>query len=280
MFRYFFVIILFCASCKSTTNFTDSQGPVWMNKSISEVQHSDVTAIRALTYNIQYSKKIKEAIHEFESFPLLRDLDILFLQEMDSLGVKFIAEALDYNSVYYPASTHGKQHQYFGNAILSKWPIKNSNKIILPHLSMSKRQRIAVGATIKIGNQDIQVINVHLETMTMKRKKRLDQVKEIIRFANTYYSSGPLIIAGDFNSFFPKDRRQFSALMTEAGLDWVNREMKYTARALFGMIRPKIDLVFTRELKFLDLGVETSATASDHLPVWLELEVLGDAVIR
>jgi len=247
--------------------------PVWKYESNAVSQHIAVNSVRMLTYNIQYSKMIEEAISEFESLAQLKNADILFLQEMDSIGVELIAQELDLNSVYFPASTHGKQRQYFGNAILSKWPLSNVHKIILPHLSMSKRQRIAVAATLEINNFDIHLINVHLETMTMRRGKRMDQIKTIISFMNEHYPSGPLIIAGDFNSFFPKDRREFSALMSEAGLDWLNHDMKFTAKAVFGLIKPKIDLVFARDFKLLDIGVETRTQASDHFPVWLELEL-------
>lgn len=170
----------------------------------------DAESIRIISYNIKYSKKIKEAITEFQTFPNLRDADVIMLQEMDTLGVHQITEALDMSSVYYPVATHGKNQSCFGNAILSRWPIIESHKIILPHLSMFGRQRVGVAATVQIGSHKVQLINVHLETMTMKRRKHVDQLKEIISFVQSMYSDGHLLIAGDSISFFPKDRKRFS----------------------------------------------------------------------
>lgn len=271
MLRNFLIICLCCSGCQSVYNFTDPDGPAWRETSNAVVNERDPETIRVISYNVQYSKKINEAILELQTYPNLMDADVIMLQEMDTLGVQQIAAALNLSSVYYPAATHGKDHSYFGNAILSKWPIIDSHKIVLPHLSMFGRQRIGVAATVQIGSHKVQLVNVHFETMTMKRRKRVDQLKEIISFVQLTYSDGPLLVAGDFNSFFPKDRKRFSALMAEAGIDWASQDIKYTARALGGLIKPTLDLIFVRELDVKEVGVERKTKASDHLPVFVEL---------
>lgn len=87
MLRNFLIICLCCTGCQSVYNFTDADGPAWSETSDAVIKNLDAESIRIISYNIKYSKKIKEAITEFQTYPNLRDADVIMLQEMDTLGV-------------------------------------------------------------------------------------------------------------------------------------------------------------------------------------------------
>ena len=75
-------------------------------------------------------------------------------------------EALGMNYVYYPALLHPVPKKNFGNAILSRWPIVDDEKLILPSKSMTRGgQRVAVAATVVVGTERVRVFAVHLSTI-------------------------------------------------------------------------------------------------------------------
>lgn len=259
------------SACVSIHNFTDHNSPVWTSVSHSNppLQYEDV--VKLVSYNIKFAIEIDEAIKAFKQQEELRHADIILLQEMDTLGTMKIARELDMDYLYFPATIHGKHSEYFGNAILSKWPIQTYEKIILPHYSKSGRQRIGVYAAIKIDKMLLHVYNVHLETMAMKRNKRAEQLKSILYHSTAIDQSEPVLIAGDFNSFFPKDRKVFSQLMMQEEFVWQSEDLKYTATALKGAIKPHIDQVYTRGIQLDTIGVSTHVKASDHFPVFFSV---------
>jgi endonuclease/exonuclease/phosphatase (EEP) superfamily protein YafD len=93
---------------------------------------STAAPLRAVTFNIKFAREIERAIEVLES-DSLRDADVLMLQEMDDRGVDRIARALGLNYAYYPATVHPGSGKYFGPAVLSRWPIERSWKVLLPH---------------------------------------------------------------------------------------------------------------------------------------------------
>jgi endonuclease/exonuclease/phosphatase family metal-dependent hydrolase len=73
------------------------------------------------------------------------------LQEMDEAGVDRIARALGFNYAYYPASIHPVTGNYFGPAVLSRWPIERSWKLLLPHGGWTRGQRrTATAAMLRV----------------------------------------------------------------------------------------------------------------------------------
>src|SRR5262245_34142500 len=143
-------------------NFVDPRGPRFVACCKESPERE---AFRVVTFNIQYAREIEGAIRLFHTTPGMRDPDFVMLQEMDEEGVRRIAAALSLaNSVYYPATV--MRGRNFGNAILSRWPLEDDAKLILPHLALfDESQRIAVRATARIGARRIRLYSVHLATM-------------------------------------------------------------------------------------------------------------------
>jgi len=266
------IVLLVFTSCVHVQNFTDTHSPIWTGKFEQTNLSEDRDSFRVVSYNIKLAKKINETVSAFKSEEELKDVDLILLQEMDTIGTMKIAKELNLNYVYIPAAIHGKKSEYFGNSILSNREIVKYEKLILPHHAMSGRQRIAMYAALNLNGEQIHIYNIHLETMTMKRMNRAAQLQAILNHSKSIPEHEAILIAGDFNSFFPKDRKLFASLMKESGFNWHSNKIRYTAKALKGFIRPHIDQVFSRGLNITSLGVADHVDASDHFPIYFDIQ--------
>jgi len=118
---------------RETANYSNPGGPFFEGSYAGEVGNFD-GSLRVVTWNLHHGEKLEQAIETLEDAPELRDADILLLQEIDVEGVEAIAQKLHYNYVYYTAFFHPRFKKEFGNAILTKWPLSNPDKIVLPML--------------------------------------------------------------------------------------------------------------------------------------------------
>ena len=226
---------------------------------------SPTAPLKVITYNINFGKRVDDAIVEFGSIPALQNSDIILLQEMDEQGVDRIAQALRYNYIYYPASihNHGKN---FGNAILSPWPIRQPRKLLLPHLSLPIRQRrIAVGAMVDVGKTAVLVYNTHTETYLSTRQHRREQATATFNAIAPAYPYA--IVGGDFNTV-----RKATILRVDKLADQYNLT-RATAKvgATIHRFPAVADHIYTRGFTVVDAGKAEETAASDHIPVWVTL---------
>ena len=200
---------------RSLKNYTDPGGPYY------EGHYADGGAgydgyLKVVTWNINFSERIEEAIDTLTDVEVLRDADILLLQEMEAEGVEAIAQALQYDYVYYPASIHVRHGKDFGNAVLSKWPIHNSSKIILPNtFPFINQTRIAVKADIDVDGFELDIYNTHLETVWMVQRKGYTQVDYLAEQIDQ--ESGFIFLGGDFNSWGAGSINYMEELFAQGG---------------------------------------------------------------
>ena len=217
-------------SCMIPTNYLEPDVPKFKEDFASPLPSPGDT-IKVVTFNIAYAKHIEQAIYELNVWPELQGADILLLQEMDHEGTKQIAQTLQYNYVYYPASIHPLSNKHFGNAILSKWPISEEAKILLPHKNpISKQVRIAVSATITIDNDRIAVYNIHAETIVLRSSKRLNQVKTLIDHISEQQALEYIIAGGDFNTVRQKNIKTITQLFNDVGLECATEKVGTTSK--------------------------------------------------
>jgi endonuclease/exonuclease/phosphatase family metal-dependent hydrolase len=249
------------ASCVSVTNLLSPVGPRFEGHYAPATppvgpRHS---AIRLVTFNIKYAREIDGAIEVLQG-DSLRGADVLALQEMDETGVERVARALRLNYAYYPAIIRPESGKYFGPAVLSRWPIERSWKLLLPHSGWTRGQRrTATAAILRVRDTRLLVYAVHLETpVQISERERRDQAMAIVRDAAGY--RGPVVIAGDFNS------EGIGLLLMEEGYTWPTRRVGPTV-AWFSW-----DHIFVRGLARptpASAGVVHDIEgASDHRPVW------------
>jgi endonuclease/exonuclease/phosphatase family metal-dependent hydrolase len=226
------------------------------------VVETETATIRVVTFNIQYARQIDSALALLESAEQLAGADIITLQEMDAPGTSRIAAALGMSYVYYPATLRSATGRDFGNAILSRWPISDDRKIILPHLGrLAKSLRTATAATIAVAGVPVRVYSVHLGTIIdLGPGAKRDQAQAVLADAAAYPH---VIVSGDMNSH--GIGREFRA----AGYVWPTEHNPRTKHFW------NWDHVFLKGLELRDITstgvVRDTRHASDHRPVWAEV---------
>jgi endonuclease/exonuclease/phosphatase family metal-dependent hydrolase len=248
------------AGCAASQNYLAPDGPrllgAYAGKPVDE------PALRIVTFNVEYGRRVDAAIEGLRSHPSLRGADVLLLQEMDGPGVDRIAKGLGMNFVYFPASREPKGQTDRGNAILSPWLIEEPRKILLPHPSrIIHRGRVAVTALVTIEGRPVRVYCVHLGSpIGIGGGKRRAQAEVVL--ADAERSSGPTIIAGDFNS------HGLGKVLVERGYVWATRSVGKTVRFF------SFDHVFLKGFSGqVTAGVAREVdNASDHRPVWTTLD--------
>ena len=134
------LIVLLAAGCTRTTNLLNPGSPGFFGSYAAGAQSAGSPELRIVSFNIKLGRSIDRATQVLKN-DTLAGADIIALQEMDELGVERIARALKLNYAYYPGSIHPTDHRYFGPALLSRWPIERSWKLLLPHESRTRHQR-------------------------------------------------------------------------------------------------------------------------------------------
>lgn len=270
-----FLIILFplvVISCTVTKNYRNPERPEFSGNFAAETPNFDGT-IKVVTFNIKLSEEIQQAIEDLGETPELWDADIILLQEMADDGVATIAQRLNYNFIYYPASIHYKHGKNYGNAILSKWPIKDYRKIVLPYEHpMNKQIRIAALATIVVEEFEILTYSIHTEMFWLGGKKKLDQVDSVLRSVADHFEH--VIIGGDFNTNTDNGVRETEKLFTQAGFLRASKRVGATSKVdLLGLTDFELDHIFVKGLTPITCGKCEETQSSDHYPVWVTLRL-------
>ncbi|MGE0268757.1 MAG: endonuclease/exonuclease/phosphatase family protein [Candidatus Omnitrophota bacterium] len=251
-------------------NYTHPSEPQYLHLDY-KTQQKPTGKIRVFTYNIQFAKKVKHAVELIKNHPNLNHADIVLLQEMDADGVRHISDELQYNFVYYPAVKHPNHGRDFGNAILSKWPITDHQKLILPHVEMNKLQRIAVLAGITIGDTKILAISIHMgvwlktELRTRQMKSIISAIPETVRHC---------IIGGDFNTLTKKNYFATIDPFIHSGFDLATKNIAWSYKHWYILNKKtSLDHIFTKGLRMVETDKVQSKKPSDHFPIWAELEM-------
>ncbi|MEZ4648315.1 MAG: endonuclease/exonuclease/phosphatase family protein [Candidatus Eisenbacteria bacterium] len=249
--------------CASTHNYTLPDAPRYAGRAIVSRPDPD-PEIRVVSFNIEHARRISEATRLLLDAPELRGADIVFLQEMDAAGTESIADSLGMHWVYYPAMVSSGTGRDFGNAILSRWPLRDDQKIVLPHTEFWKwSRRIAVSATADIEGRTVRLYSVHLALpFLVGRSGRRDQIEAILR--DVAWHPGPVIIGGDFNA------QGVGEPIEDAGFSWPTRGLGHTTKVF------AVDHIFARGFEYADAPpsgvVRNGSGASDHSPVWAVFE--------
>jgi endonuclease/exonuclease/phosphatase family metal-dependent hydrolase len=258
-YRVLLALAVLLGGCTPTTNLLNPATPSFSGAyAVSRPDTSGARQLRIVTFNVKLSQDIPGAIRVLSS-DSLRGADILALEEMDDVGVERIARALKLNYVYYPGIIY-RNGNYFGPALLSRWPIEQSWKLLLPHEGLIRHQRrTATGAVLRIRGQRVLAYAVHLETqLKISEQGRKDQVQAILDDAKGF--SGPTVLAGDFNS------QGIGPYLVRRGFTWV------TSRVGPSISVFSWDHIFVRNLsptRSPGAGVVKDVHgASDHRPVW------------
>jgi len=245
------------AGCATARNYPYPAGPLYVG--VGTALAPDADTLKVIAFNVQYALHVDRAVALLRSNAELRDPDIVLLQEMDERGAHAFADSLGFSYIYFPATRNPVTKRDFGNAILSRYPIEDVRKIILPHLGRFERaQRAAVSATIRVGERRIRVYSVHLATFIENGPhERRAQLAAVLADADSFPA---VVLGGDFNSGTVPE------IALTRGFTWPTRRLGRTEK-FWGM-----DHILLKGLTLADgrsTGlVRDNRGASDHKPVW------------
>ncbi len=228
-------------------------------------------SLRVAAWNIQYGLDVEGALKEIKADSNLATADVILLQEMGPVGIRTIAAALGLNHVYGPASVSPHHAKLFGNGVLSRWPIINTQILVLPHETMlTGHRRIAVAADIALPQgRNLRAISVHTATMVMDQDKRIEQAAAIMDSLGAF--AGPIVLGGDFNTVSDYEVTLLRRTMRRLGLDAVRLPPGPTIRNKYKKMPgsvPVLDHLFSLGLDAGSRGIADQAVSSDHLPIW------------
>jgi endonuclease/exonuclease/phosphatase family metal-dependent hydrolase len=257
------IALLLLAWRNHKINYTDPHGDL-IQENHAGLENAFDGSLRVVTWNLHFGEKLDEIIATLENATELQEPDLLLLQEINAEGVESIARQLRYNYIYYPTVFSRRRQSEYGIAILSKWPLKDPDKILLPNwLPGWVENRFAVKAVTTMNDRDITVYNTHLDLMWME-----PQVKFLASEMDK--QDGPIILGGDFNTWRPWSIPFLEDLMKGVGLERLTRESGYTFEV--SGLKFTLDHIFSEELDYTS-GVYRKTNASDHHPVWVEIKL-------
>jgi endonuclease/exonuclease/phosphatase family metal-dependent hydrolase len=213
--------------------------------------------------------------------------DVIALQELDvSRGrsglvdqAQQIAKALEMELHFHPSFQI--EEERYGNAVLSRLPMKLVQAGPLPHDGRVREPRGALWVEISVSKTRLQFLTTHLGTAPAER---VAQVEDLLsaNWLDHPDCHGPVILCGDFNAM-PGSRayRQVTSRLRDAQLILERHRPRRTWFAPLPLTR--IDHVFVNdhlEVKRIDVPrTQLSRFASDHLPLVVDVEVIPSAAL-
>jgi endonuclease/exonuclease/phosphatase family metal-dependent hydrolase len=242
--------------------------------------------LRVTTWNVYFGVDPAAYAADIAATPALAATDVFLLQEIDAhpgegaTRTAALAGALGMTWVYVPEREHdGGTH---GNAIVSRYPLLDVQVMTLPHVEqpVNERNRVAIRATVDLGDRAITIGNVHLDT----RIGPVDRIRQLDPAAASLPDAA--VLGGDFNtlpwtwveSLVPLTGTeavvgQDQALILDDYLDALDYATPIphdadTHRSVFTM---RLDAVYARGLSIRAGAVDRSVGRSDHWPVWVDI---------
>ena len=161
--------------------------------------------LKAITFNMCHGEGIDRKIDVERQAKFLRKYkpDIIFLQEIDMYTQRVYSENQIYTFSKYvelPYRTMGinikYKNGYYGDGILSRFPIEYSTNYLMPLVDKNNEQRGILCNKISFGTTKLNLFSVHYPTNFEERKLGTEELVNIIEKID---ESEIIIVGGDFN---------------------------------------------------------------------------------
>jgi endonuclease/exonuclease/phosphatase family metal-dependent hydrolase len=247
-----------------------------MNDYHSVVSAGAPSTLRIVTYNIHRSRGMDRRTlpHRIAAVLAQVDADVVALQEVIGAGprgashIEEIGAALGMGWVLAPAR-YLRGHQ-FGNAVLSRFPIKHHAEHDLSWKTCEARR--LQRADIDVDGHTLHVYNVHLGTAFLERRHQAERLATIV---SDKHVTGAKLVLGDFNEWMRGlTTRLLSNRLKSVDLrDFLKRRRTYPG--LFPILH--LDhIYYAGRLEVLAVELprtRLSLVASDHLPLVADVRI-------
>ena len=239
------------------------------------------------------ARQISVAARAFSDGVLLPRVDILALQEADKktkrTGGHHVAKELatqlgmhwEHAPAGIPRGVKPVKRQWWldfeepidlydsgdtGVALLSRLPLTDVTRIDLPWQECPWRPRLAMAATIAVGQHQLRLFNAHVDPHAAV-DGQLAQLEVIAAQAKA--TTVPTIILGDFNTLSRQKCIETREFLEARG--YTTPYPTGTATWRGGGLRMHADWIFVRGVKIERWGVARPLNVSDHWPIWATL---------
>ena len=155
-----------------------------------------------------------------------------------------------------------------GVALLSQLPLKEITRIDLPWHDCPWRPRLAMAATVRLGEAQLRLFNAHIDPHGPLDNQH-QQVEVVLKHADQY--DGATVILGDFNTLSKQKATEIRRLMESRGYSTPFPTGTATWRG--AGLRYHADWIFGRGVHINRWGVARPLNVSDHWPIWAEIEI-------
>jgi endonuclease/exonuclease/phosphatase family metal-dependent hydrolase len=248
--------------------------------------------------NEQVARNIVTAARAFSAGELLPAVDVLALQEADKETkragghhvARELAEALQMSWIHVPAGiprgVPPRTRQWWldfeeqiglydtgdtGIGLLSRLPLSDVARIDLPWQECAWRPRLAMAATVSVGTGTLRIFNAHVDPHAAVGGQ-LEQLDVLVGQAAK--ENGPTLILGDFNTLSKKKVGETRTFLESHGYSSPFNSGTPTWRGMG--IRLHADWIFSRGVRIASCGVARPLNASDHWPIWAEVELSSE----
>lgn len=159
-----------------------------------------------------------------------------------------------------------------GSTVAAKKHFFTASKYSEP-ITKTKKMLLATMYPFHAHKQSLLVVNSHVINFVSfsKFKAHLEQV-----FNTLEQHEGPILLAGDFNTWNGKRLKYFNQL---AKSFWL-KEVKLIRQPRLNHLYQHLDHVYCRGLEVVDTHVHTNIHSSDHFPISLLLRALNPTAIK
>ena len=252
--------------------------------------HPAPAEIKIVSYNIRWrgGQDLQEIIALLKSDPEIGGASIIGLQEVDrnkkrtgnTNTVRLMAEALGMHYAWAapPLSERTKEtEEETGVAILSPYPLSEVERIVLPIEGPGGRRRVALGATVRIGEKHVRAYSVHAETRISSRK-RVEQFQAVLDDLSRYTKTTRAVVLGDFNTAWTQDVEDATRLFTQAQFETPIPNNKTTWRTF--ILELKLDWIWIKGLQATEYGIDKKIGYSDHWPLWVKARLDANTSVQ
>lgn len=248
----------------------------------ADSSHAPGTVLTVMTYNIHHGNP-PESGEDVRDMQGIADIinaqkpDLVSLNEVDvnnTRSGKSLDEAHELGRltgmyVYFAAALN-YEGGYYGDAVLSRYPILDSMRYPLPYVLPGSETRDVAMITIDVNGEKILFASTHLDHLTPE-DNRIRQA-EIIADSIIPQLKYPLIFAGDLNAS-PDSKtisileKRMTAACSGSGCPLTFPYNKPTATLDYIMCRP------ADRLSFLSYKAPNGINVSDHLPLAAKIKL-------
>ena len=246
--------------------------------------------IKVLQWNILYKEKIKNVLETIKEL----QPDIICLQEATQESpfnnyidtIKFVADNLSFCHIFAPGQKFLPEGNITGNAIISRYPLKEIEIGILQKEKQDFNDETPEGRSyvkaklILPENKQATIVTKHMTFTPFFRDnlEKTEENKKIIKFLKK--ERDPLIFTGDFNS--PPSSNivaELNKFMKHAGPDFNQKTWTTKLPFQYRGFEEKEFLKWRLDYIFVSKGIKIYSSKiietrfSDHLPILAELEI-------